>query len=99
MVYSNHPFSLQMAILLNLFDLLPSELNINIQMPKLSCHGTILYVSSSPSKFRMNLDKDICTGCGLCEEICPSGAITSRDVSDIRNINNNGGMTVRESVL
>ena len=59
-------------------------------------HGTVLYVSTSPSKFSMNLDEDICTGCGLCEKTCPYGAITSREDSGIRKINNNECLTCHD---
>ena len=29
------------------------------------------------------VDKDECTGCGACEDVCPSGAITVNDVAEV----------------
>jgi len=29
------------------------------------------------------VDKDKCTGCGACEDVCPSGAITVNDVAEV----------------
>ncbi|MGE5593263.1 MAG: 4Fe-4S binding protein [Betaproteobacteria bacterium] len=29
------------------------------------------------------VDKEVCTGCGTCEETCPAGAITVKEVAHI----------------
>ena len=34
--------------------------------------------------FALNLDKDLCIGCGICSESCAFGAITMSDFRDKR---------------
>lgn len=38
-------------------------------------YGTILSVSSRPSKRTVEIDEDECIGCGKCERVCPTLAV------------------------
>lgn len=42
---------------------------------KLCPFGTLLNGVSSRARFGLRVDHDKCTGCGLCDQACPSGAI------------------------
>lgn len=51
-------------------------------------HGTVLSLSNKPAKFKMNIDPDKCTGCGLCEKACPNNTISTVEDTKIREIEN-----------
>ena len=47
-------------------------------------YGTILSLSSRPSKYSVKIDEDSCTGCGLCQKVCPAEAIVTLDTGKRR---------------
>lgn len=38
-------------------------------------YGTILSLTSKPSRFIMRIDEEECIGCGRCQEVCPTKTI------------------------
>lgn len=42
-------------------------------------YGTILSLPSRAAKRRMVIDPDLCTNCGRCKRVCPSGAIVKEE--------------------
>ena len=43
--------------------------------------GTILGLFAKISPYKLEISKDICKGCGVCEKQCPTGAINSKEKS------------------
>lgn len=41
--------------------------------------GTLLGIPSSVSLFKVRLDKNLCTSCGLCSSVCKAGCIDARN--------------------
>ena len=50
-------------------------------------HGTVLGLSNKPAPVQMRIDEDKCTGCGLCEQVCPNQTIEECE-EGIRKIDN-----------
>ncbi|HAK46604.1 MAG TPA: 4Fe-4S ferredoxin [Spirochaeta sp.] len=42
---------------------------------RLCPYGTILSLTSRPSRYRMNIDEAGCISCGKCQKVCPSDSI------------------------
>ncbi len=55
-------------------------------------YGTILSLSSRPSKFSVKIDEEKCTACGLCQKVCPSESILTLDTKK-RRITKNSCLT------
>jgi len=55
-------------------------------------YGTILNLTSRPSKFSVKIDEEKCTACGVCQKVCPSESIVTLD-SKKRQIIKNSCLT------
>ncbi len=42
-------------------------------------YGTILSVTSKPSRYVMRVDTEECIGCGRCQSVCPTDTIDTLD--------------------
>ena len=47
---------------------------------KICPHGTVLALTNKATSFNMEIEKDKCAGCGLCEQVCPNQTI--RELED-----------------
>lgn len=46
-------------------------------------YGTIFSLPGAKAKKRLRIDRESCADCGICQKVCPGGAITKTDVYSI----------------
>ena len=51
-------------------------------------YGTLLGLSARPSRLSVRIDEDDCTSCGLCQKVCPTGAIVTLESKKRRIVKN-----------
>ena len=38
---------------------------------------------STPSRLRASVDPEMCVGCGTCQDVCPAGAISVKEIARV----------------